>query len=308
MSAVAYAVVRDEPPTVYAADTIDVLQRLLALEVVARSLPVDLDVKARERMRKALLDERWADAVVEWIDATGVAIDDDPAQAYQKAYACDPTSAFGGIVAFNCEISKTAAEAIVAQQFVEVVVAPSWADGAVEAFSSKQNVRVLECGVWDEHAPGGRIIQQIEGGMLLQDKDIEDVAREDLKVVTRRQPSQQEVDDALLAWRVVRYVKSNAIVYGKDNATLGIGAGQMSRIMSAEIAGQKAAAADLDLNGSAMASDAFFPFRDGIDVAAKLGIKVVIQPGGSMRDQEVIDAADEHGIAMLFTGVRHFRH
>ncbi len=246
--------------------------------------------------------------IVKHANPCGVAIDDDPAQAYQKAYACDPTSAFGGIVAFNCEISKTAAEAIVAQQFVEVVVAPSWADGAVEAFSSKQNVRVLECGVWDEHAPGGRIIQQIEGGMLLQDKDIEDVAREDLKVVTRRQPSQQEVDDALLAWRVVRYVKSNAIVYGKDNATLGIGAGQMSRIMSAEIAGQKAAAADLDLNGSAMASDAFFPFRDGIDVAAKLGIKVVIQPGGSMRDQEVIDAADEHGIAMLFTGVRHFRH
>jgi phosphoribosylaminoimidazolecarboxamide formyltransferase/IMP cyclohydrolase len=144
--------------------------------------------------------------------------------------------------------------------------------------------------------------------MLVQDKDVEDVSRADLKVVTKRQPTEQEIDDALLVWRVVRFVKSNAIVYGKDNATLGIGAGQMSRIMSAEIAGQKAAEAELDLKGAAMASDAFFPFRDGIDVAAKFGIKVVIQPGGSMRDQEVIDAADEHGIAMLFTDTRHFRH
>lgn len=246
--------------------------------------------------------------IVKHANPCGVALDDDPEQAYQKAYACDPTSAFGGIIAFNCEITKAAAEAIVAQQFVEVVVAPSWADGAIEAFSGKQNVRVLECGQWDNDAPGGRILQQVEGGMLVQDKDVEDVSREDLKVVTKRQPTEQEIDDALLAWRVVRYVKSNAIVYGKDNATLGIGAGQMSRIMSAEIAGQKAAEAELDLNGAAMASDAFFPFRDGIDVANKLGIKVVIQPGGSMRDQEVIDAADEHGIAMLFTGMRHFRH
>jgi len=246
--------------------------------------------------------------IVKHANPCGVAIDEDPEQAYQKAYACDPTSAFGGIIAFNCEVSKAAADAIVAQQFVEVVVAPSWADGAVEAFSSKQNVRVLECGAWDENVPGGRVFQQVEGGMLVQDKDIEDVSREDLSVVTKRKPSEQEIDDALLVWRVVRYVKSNAIVYGKDNATLGIGAGQMSRIMSAEIAGQKAAEANLDLNGAAMASDAFFPFRDGIDVAAKLGIRVVIQPGGSMRDQEVIDAADEHGIAMLFTGMRHFRH
>ncbi len=246
--------------------------------------------------------------IVKHANPCGVALDDDPEQAYRKAYACDPTSAFGGIIAFNCEISKAAAEAIVANQFVEVVVAPRWADGAIAAFSGKQNVRVLECGDWDADAAGGRVIQQVEGGMLVQDKDVEDVNRDDLKVVTRRQPTQQEIDDALLAWRVVRYVKSNAIVYGKDNATLGIGAGQMSRIMSAEIAGQKAAEAGLDLNGAAMASDAFFPFRDGIDVAARLGIRVVIQPGGSMRDQEVIDAADEHGIAMLFTGMRHFRH
>ncbi len=239
--------------------------------------------------------------IVKHANPCGVALDADPEQAYRKAYACDPTSAFGGIIAFNCEITKTAAEAIVANQFVEVVVAPSWGAGAVEAFSAKQNVRVLECGQWDNNAPGGRVLQQVEGGMLVQDKDV-------LRVVTKRQPTEQEIDDALLAWRVVRYVKSNAIVYGKGNATLGIGAGQMSRIMSAEIAGQKAAEAGLDLHGAAMASDAFFPFRDGIDVAARLGIGVVIQPGGSMRDQEVIDAADEHGIAMLFTGMRHFRH
>jgi phosphoribosylaminoimidazolecarboxamide formyltransferase/IMP cyclohydrolase len=144
--------------------------------------------------------------------------------------------------------------------------------------------------------------------MLVQGKDIAIVSRADLKVVTERQPTEQEITDALLAWKVVRYVKSNAIVYGKDSATLGIGAGQMSRIMSAEIAGQKAAEAKLSLDGAAMASDAFFPFRDGIDVAAKFGIKVVIQPGGSMRDNEVIAAANEHGIAMLFTGMRHFRH
>ncbi len=246
--------------------------------------------------------------IVKHANPCGVAMDDDAEQAYQKAYACDPTSAFGGIIAFNSELTRAAAEAIVAQQFVEVVVAPAYAAGAVEAFAGKQNVRVLECGPWDQDTAGSRVFQQIEGGMLVQDKDIADVHREDLRVVTKRQPDEQEISDALLAWRVARYVKSNAIVYGKNNAILGIGAGQMSRIMSAQIAGQKAAEAGLDLNGAAMASDAFFPFRDGIDVAAGLGIKVVIQPGGSMRDQEVIDAADEHGIAMLFTGMRHFRH
>jgi phosphoribosylaminoimidazolecarboxamide formyltransferase/IMP cyclohydrolase len=246
--------------------------------------------------------------IVKHANPCGVALAGDAEQAYQKAYACDPTSAFGGIIAFNTELSTAAAAAIVDQQFVEVVIAPSFADGAVAAFSGKKNVRVLECGMWDTAAMGGRVLQQVEGGMLVQDKDIADVARADLKVVTKRQPTAPEIDDALLAWRVARYVKSNAIVYGKDNATLGIGAGQMSRIMSAEIAGQKAAEAGLDLSGAAMASDAFFPFRDGIDIAAKLGIGVVIQPGGSMRDAEVIAAADEHGMAMLMTGMRHFRH
>lgn len=246
--------------------------------------------------------------IVKHANPCGVAVDNDPEQAYRKAYACDPTSAFGGIIAFNSQVSSAAAGAIVDNQFVEVVVAPSFDAGAVDAFAAKPNVRVLACGARDGNSAGGRVLQQVEGGILVQDKDVAAIGREDLEVVTERQPTDQETDDALLAWKVVRFVKSNAIVYGKDGATLGIGAGQMSRIMSAEIAGQKAAEAELDLNGAAMASDAFFPFRDGIDIAAKFGIKVVIQPGGSKRDDEVIAAANKHGMAMMFTGVRHFRH
>ena len=246
--------------------------------------------------------------IVKHANPCGVALANDPEQAYRKAYACDPTSAFGGIIAFNTPVNGATAEAIVANQFVEVVVAPSFDNSALQAFAAKANVRVLACGAWDKQTAGSRVLQQVEGGMLVQDKDVACVTRAELKVVSKRQPTAQEIDDALLAWKVVRYVKSNAIVYGKDGATLGIGAGQMSRIMSAEIAGQKAAEAGLDLHGAAVASDAFFPFRDGIDVAAKFGIKVVIQPGGSMRDDEVIAAADEHGMAMLFTGMRHFRH
>ena len=245
--------------------------------------------------------------IVKHANPCGVALNDDQEQAYQNAYACDPTSAFGGIIAFNTPVTAETAQAIVGQQFVEVVVAPGYEDGAAEAFAAKPNVRVLDCGQWDDPARPGLMVQQIEGGMLVQDKDVACVRREDLKVVTERQPTEQEIDDAMLAYKVARFVKSNAIVYGKDNAVLGVGAGQMSRIMSAEIAGQKAAEANLDLTGAAMASEAFFPFRDGIDVAAKYGIEVVIQPGGSMRDQEVIDAANEHGMVMLFTGMRHFR-
>jgi phosphoribosylaminoimidazolecarboxamide formyltransferase/IMP cyclohydrolase len=246
--------------------------------------------------------------IVKHANPCGVALADDQEAAYQAAYACDPTSAFGGIIAFNRPITAAAAQAIVDQQFVEVVVAPSFEAGAAEAFASKTNVRVLACGDWSDSAAPGMILQQVEGGMLVQDKDVACVSRDDLQIVTDRRPTEQEIDDALLAWKVARFVKSNAIVYGKSNAILGIGAGQMSRIMSAQIAGQKAAEAGLDLTGAAMASDAFFPFRDGIDVAAKFGIKVVIQPGGSMRDEEVISAANEHGMAMLFTGMRHFRH
>jgi phosphoribosylaminoimidazolecarboxamide formyltransferase/IMP cyclohydrolase len=237
-----------------------------------------------------------------------VALADDQEQAYRKAYACDPTSAFGGIIAFNTPVGAAVAQVIVSNQFVEVIVAPAFDADALAAFATKPNLRVLACGEWDKAAAGGRTLQQVEGGMLVQDKDVACVTRADLRIVTERQPTEQEIDDALLAWKVVRFVKSNAIVYGKEGATLGIGAGQMSRIMSAEIAGQKAAEAGLELAGAAMASDAFFPFRDGIDVAAKFGIKVIIQPGGSMRDDEVIAAANEHGMAMLFTGMRHFRH
>ena len=246
--------------------------------------------------------------IVKHANPCGVALAEDQEAAYQAAYACDPTSAFGGIIAFNRPMTAAAAQAIIEQQFVEVIVAPSFEAGAAEVFTAKANVRVLACGNWSEAAVPGMMLQQVEGGMLVQDKDIACVSREELRVVTDRQPSEQEIDDALLAWKVARFVKSNAIVYGKNNAILGIGAGQMSRIMSAQIAGQKAAEASLDLAGAAMASDAFFPFRDGIDVAAEFGIKVVIQPGGSMRDEEVIAAANEHGMAMLFTGMRHFRH
>jgi len=252
--------------------------------------------------------DRPACVIVKHANPCGVALADDQVAAYQGAYACDPTSAFGGIIAFNRPVSAAAAEAIVGQQFVEVVVAPAFDADALKAFADKPNVRVLACGEWDNPATPGLTLSQIEGGMLVQDKDIACVNRDDLKVVTERQPTEQEIEDAMLAYKVARFVKSNAIVYGKDNAVLGVGAGQMSRIMSAEIAGQKAAEANLDLNGAAMASEAFFPFRDGIDVAHKYGIQVIIQPGGSMRDQEVIDAANEHGMVMLFTGIRHFRH
>ena len=246
--------------------------------------------------------------IVKHANPCGVALNEDQEAAYQGAYACDPTSAFGGIIAFNRPVTAAAAQAIVGQQFVEVVVAPSFEDAALAAFAPKPNVRVLACGDWGDAATPGMMLQQVEGGMLVQDKDVACISRNDLKIVSERQPSEQEITDALLAWKVARFVKSNAIVYGKNDTILGVGAGQMSRIMSANIAGQKAAEANLDLNGAAMASDAFFPFRDGIDVAAGYGIKVVIQPGGSMRDEEVIAAANEHGMAMLFTGMRHFRH
>jgi phosphoribosylaminoimidazolecarboxamide formyltransferase/IMP cyclohydrolase len=246
--------------------------------------------------------------IVKHANPCGVAVAHTPLAAYEKAFDCDPTSAFGGIIAFNIAVDGATAEAIVANQFVEVLIAPAFAAEAVAAFAAKPNVRLLECGDIANNLAPGFVLQQINGGMLVQEKDVANVAMNDLKCVTERQPTEQELRDALLAWKVVRFVKSNAIVYCKDSATLGIGAGQMSRIMSAEIAGQKANEANLDLEGAAMASDAFFPFRDGIDVAAKFGIEIVIQPGGSMRDQEVIDAANEHGMTMLFTGMRHFRH
>jgi len=229
-------------------------------------------------------------------------------RAYEKAYATDPESAFGGVIACNALVDGEFAATVVGRQFLEVIVAPEFSAEALAAFAAKPNLRVLATGPLPDAATPSLRLQQIEGGMLVQDKDVASATHEQLRVVSRRQPTAQELNDALFAWRVIRFVKSNAIVFCHDGATLGIGAGQMSRVMSARIAAWKAAEAKLDIRGAAMASDAFFPFRDGIDAAATHGIAVVIQPGGSMRDEEVIRAADEHGMAMLFTGLRHFRH
>jgi phosphoribosylaminoimidazolecarboxamide formyltransferase / IMP cyclohydrolase len=245
--------------------------------------------------------------IVKHANPCGVGIATTIRDAYEKAYATDPTSAFGGIIAINATVDGDLANTIIDRQFLEVIVAPSYAPEALEAFSQKPNIRVLETGALTRTTPGLRV-QQIEGGILVQDKDIVTLNPSELDIVTERKPSQQEIADAMLAWKIAQFVKSNAIIYCRDDATLGIGAGQMSRIMSARIAAWKAEEAGLSTQGAAMASDAFFPFRDGIDVAAEFGIGVVIQPGGSMRDDEVIQAANEHGMAMLFTGVRHFRH
>ena len=245
--------------------------------------------------------------IVKHANPCGVGIATTIHAAYEKAYATDPTSAFGGIIAMNATVDGDLANSIIDRQFLEVIVAPSYTPEALEALSRKPNIRVLETGALTRTAPGLRV-QQIEGGILVQDKDIVTLNQSELNIVTERKPSEQEIADAMLAWKIAQFVKSNAIIYCRDNATLGIGAGQMSRIMSARIAAWKAAEAGLSTQGAAMASDAFFPFRDGIDVAAEFGIGVVIQPGGSMRDEEVIQAANEHGMAMLFTGVRHFRH
>lgn len=246
--------------------------------------------------------------IVKHANPCGVALGANLAQAYERAYACDPVSAFGGIIAFNHRLNAEVARAILARQFVEVVVAPAFDADAIEAFAAKPNVRVLATGEWDELAPHAFDYKRIAGGLLVQDADRDTLLLSDLKVVSRRVPDADELHDLLFAWHVAMFVKSNAIVYARGSRTVGIGAGQMSRVVSARIAAIKAADAGLEVPGSVMASDAFFPFRDGIDAAAQAGIRAVIQPGGSMRDKEVIAAADEHGLAMVFTGVRHFRH
>jgi phosphoribosylaminoimidazolecarboxamide formyltransferase/IMP cyclohydrolase len=245
--------------------------------------------------------------IVKHANPCGVAIGDDILAAYERAYKTDPTSAFGGIIAFNRELDAQTAEAIVSRQFVEVIIAPSATASAAAVVSAKPNVRLLVCGEWDSKTTGFDI-KRVNGGVLVQDRDQKMVGLEDLKVVSKRQPTADELRDLLFCWKVAKYVKSNAIVYANDSMTIGVGAGQMSRVYSAKIAGIKAADENLEVKGSVMASDAFFPFRDGIDAAAAAGIKAVIQPGGSMRDAEVIAAADEHGMTMIFTGVRHFRH
>jgi phosphoribosylaminoimidazolecarboxamide formyltransferase/IMP cyclohydrolase len=246
--------------------------------------------------------------IVKHANPCGVAIGADLPSAYQRAFQTDPTSAFGGIIAFNRPLDAATAQAILDRQFVEVIIAPAVADDALPVLAGKPNVRVLACGEWGAARVPGWELKSVNGGLLVQERDLGRVGAADLQLVTRRAPTAQEWNDLLFGWTVVKFVKSNAILYCRDGMTLGIGAGQMSRVFSARIAVLKAAEAGLDLQGSALASDAFFPFRDGIDAAAEVGVRAVIQPGGSVRDAEVIAAADEHGMAMVFTGMRHFRH
>jgi len=245
--------------------------------------------------------------IVKHANPCGVASAPTLLEAYEKAFATDPTSAFGGIIAFNQQLDAETAKAIIDRQFVEVIIAPSVNEEAAVICSEKPNVRVLSCGGWQNQLPTIDY-KRVTGGLLIQDRDIELVNEAELKIVSERAPSDQEMRDLHFAWKVAKYVKSNAIVYAKNEQTIGIGAGQMSRIYSAKVAGIKAEDEGLEVKGSVMASDAFFPFRDGLDAAAKVGVTAVIQPGGSVRDKEVIAAANEHGIAMVFTSMRHFKH
>jgi phosphoribosylaminoimidazolecarboxamide formyltransferase/IMP cyclohydrolase len=246
--------------------------------------------------------EESACAIIKHTNPAGVALDPQPVKAYRKALATDPTSAFGGIVAFNCPVDEAAARAVI-EIFTEVIVAPDYDNAALEALKQKKNLRVLRC--WPDRKKQTVEFKHISGGMLVQTSDLHRLQREDLKVVTQRTPTEREIDDLLFAWTVCKHTKSNAIVYAREKQTVGVGAGQMSRVDSVKIAAMRA---QLPVAGSVMASDAFFPFRDGLDEAAKSGIVAVIQPGGSVRDEEVIAAADEHDIAMVFTGIRHFKH
>jgi phosphoribosylaminoimidazolecarboxamide formyltransferase/IMP cyclohydrolase len=246
--------------------------------------------------------------IVKHANPCGVAIADDILEAYDKAFRTDPTSAFGGIIAFNRPLDEKTAAAIIERQFVEVIVAPRIEPAAAGVCSAKKNVRVLETGDWPDRAEAGFDFKKVSGGLLVQNTDLGRITADDLKVVTNNRPTAGQIKDMLFAWTVVKYVKSNAIIFCKDGMTIGVGAGQMSRVYSTKIAAIKAADEGLEVEGSVMASDAFFPFRDGIDAAAETGIAAIIQPGGSMRDEEVIQAANEHGLAMVFTGMRHFRH
>ena len=250
-------------------------------------------------------DKGPACVIVKHANPCGVATGSTLLEAYERAFSTDPESAFGGIIAFNQELDETTASTIVEKQFVEVIIAPRVSEAANQAVSMKENVRLLECGTFSTEQP--RLdYKRVNGGLLVQDADLQ--LHEKLQIVTKRQPTDDEMRDLLFAWKVAKFVKSNAIIYAKDAMTIGVGAGQMSRINSARIAGIKAEQANLEVKGSVMASDAFFPFRDGLDAAAEAGIVAVIQPGGSMRDDEVIAAANEANIAMIFTGIRHFRH
>jgi len=246
--------------------------------------------------------------IVKHANPCGVSVAVDIGTAYDLAFATDPESAFGGIIAFNRELDAKTAEAICEKQFVEVIIAPAVSADALAVVAAKKNVRLLECGSWGNQRPQDFDYKRVNGGLLIQDRDNGMITEQDLKVVSKRVPTDTEMTDMLFAWKVAKMVKSNAIIYAKNNQTIGVGAGQMSRINSARIAGIKAEHAGLEVVGAVMASDAFFPFRDGIDNAGEAGISCIIQPGGSMRDDEVIAAANEHGMAMVFTGMRHFRH
>jgi phosphoribosylaminoimidazolecarboxamide formyltransferase/IMP cyclohydrolase len=245
--------------------------------------------------------------IVKHANPCGVAEANSIFDAYDLAFKTDPTSAFGGIIAFNRELDKKTAEEINARQFVEVVLATSFEEAALAELAKKKNVRVL-CVDLEHDNPYPGVIKKVSGGILIQSDDTFIVPKADLQCVTNRQPTTEEINDLMFAWKVAKFVKSNAIVFVKNKQTIGIGAGQMSRVISAEIANLKAKEESLEVNGAAMASDAFFPFRDGIDKAASSGIAAIIQPGGSIRDEEVIAAADENNIAMVFTATRHFRH
>ena len=245
--------------------------------------------------------------IVKHANPCGVAESDSIFNAYDLAFKTDPTSAFGGIIALNKALDAKTANEIDNRQFVEVVIAPDYEKAALEIFAQKKNIRVLKVDlVQDDPYPG--VIKKVSGGILIQSDDTFMIPQEDLKCVTKRQPSDNEMNDLMFAWRVAKFVKSNAIVYVKNKQTIGIGAGQMSRVISADIANLKAKEEGLEVEGAVMASDAFFPFRDGIDKAASSGIAAIIQPGGSIRDEEVIAAADENNIAMVYTSTRHFRH
>ncbi len=246
--------------------------------------------------------------IVKHANPCGVGTADSILDAYEKAYQTDPTSAFGGIIALNRELDEITAQTITGRQFTEVIIAPSVSEAAAKVISAKPNLRLLSCGEWVDANASSLDYKRVNGGLLVQNLDTGVVTENDLKLVTKRAATPTEIADLLFAWKVVKFVKSNAIVYVKNQQTIGIGAGQMSRVYSARIASIKAADEDLQVAGSVMASDAFFPFSDGVEAAAEAGITAVIQPGGSVNDQQVIDAADKAGMAMVFTGMRHFRH
>jgi phosphoribosylaminoimidazolecarboxamide formyltransferase/IMP cyclohydrolase len=246
--------------------------------------------------------------IVKHANPCGVAVSDNILDAYEKAFKTDPTSAFGGIIAFNRVLDGATARAIIDRQFVEVIIAPEIDDAALPVLAEKKNVRVLKSGEWSHSGETTFDFKKVSGGLLVQSSDSGVVTEADLKVVSKRAPDDAQIRDLLFAWKVAKFVKSNAIVFCRDGMTIGVGAGQMSRVYSTKIAAIKAEDEGLTVTDSVMASDAFFPFRDGIDAAAEYGISAIIQPGGSMRDDEVVAAANEHGLAMVFTGMRHFRH